>query len=166
MLPSRPLHEIPGAREERCQELRRGFGPGNLVATAWHVRVEHHVVRVELAELREVARPQPALEFFHGFLPRAIFALAGMASAPSASYSAASRPAAVRTLSRTSAGWRVRSPAVRRLPPTIPSQSSSASATRWVRHTGRLSTASNPAPDSSRRSSSLSAKWTEPGTPQ
>src|SRR3954451_17148565 len=162
MLPSRPLHEIPGAREERCQELRRGFGSSNLVAAAWHARVEHHVVRVELAELREVARPQPALELFHGFLPRAIFALAGIARALSVSYSRAMRSAAVRMFLCISGGWPARSPAGRPPPPTTPGPSPSASATRWVSETDRPSTSPSPAPSRSRRSSWSSAKWTEP----
>src|SRR4051794_35427806 len=79
VLPSRPLHETPGAREEGCQELGGTFRSGNPVAAAGHAGVENHVFRVEIAELREVARPQRALELFHGFLPRAMFARTGMA---------------------------------------------------------------------------------------
>src|SRR4051812_34058246 len=165
MLPGRPLHETPGTGEEQGQELRGTFRSGDSVAAARHARVQHHLVGVEVAELRELAGAQRALELFHDFLPRAIFARAGIARAPSAAYSWASRPAAARTLWRTSGGRRVSRPAVRTLPPTIPFQSASTSATRWVSDTGWISTASSPAPSSSPRSSSSSAKWTEAATP-
>ena len=84
-----------------------------------------------------------------GLLPLAIFAQAGMASPPSARYSSASRSTAARILLRVRGGCRMTSPAVRTLPPSIPCQSSSASATRWVSETIRTSTPSRPAPRSS-----------------
>ena len=51
----RPLDEAPGAREPRCEELGRPLGSGDPGASAGQARVEQRVVRIEIAQRREVA---------------------------------------------------------------------------------------------------------------